>query len=172
MMHQRARCVAYARFVRCWTAAILLTSCRKPGDLVETPRPASSTLELRLESTHGDTSVVALQLLSATGTSVGSLTASVAAPTGWKFLACNGSQGSPLLACKSSSDGADKTAAIDTRIAGVWVAGTHGGAILTLSFVRESKTALPTFALAVSEIHSAVGRSLVDSVTVRRDLVP
>ena len=133
-------------------------------------------MELRLDSQQGDTAVIALHVVTGTNTSVGSLTASVTAPAGWRFLACNGTQGSPLLACKSSSIAAGNNSAdavaSDTKIAGVWVAGTHGGAILTLSFVREAKSAALTFALTVREMHNAVGRSLVDSVTVRRDLVP
>jgi hypothetical protein len=58
------------------------------------------------------------------------------------------------------------------RLAAAWVAGTHGGDLLTVRVARLLASADPAFMLEVEEMHDGRGRSLADSVGVRRGVAP
>ena len=144
-----------------------LSGCQRTLDLVGTPHAAPAMLELHLDVARGDTTTIALQLASGTPLSIGSLTAAVIAPPGWRFIECAAQQGEPLLACKDAPSGNNMT----VKLASAWIAGTHSGTLLTMSFVKVASTAGTDFQLAVSEMHNAMGHSLADSVGVRREIV-
>ncbi len=144
-----------------------LSSCQRTLDLVGTPRAAPAMLELRLDAARGDTATIALQLASGAPMSIGSLTAAVIAPPGWRFVECAAQQSEPLLACKDAPSGNNTT----VKLASAWIAGTHSGTLLTMSFVKIASTAGTDFQLTVSEMHNAIGHSLADSVGVRREIV-
>jgi hypothetical protein len=141
-----------------------LAACRPSTDLVVMPTPAGSQLELRRTGGGGDTTVLAVHFRTAASASVGSLTATVTLPTGWRFVDCGAAQGEPLLACKATAGG--------VRLAAAWVAGTHGGDLLTVRVARLLASADPAFMLEVEEMHDGRGRSLADSVGVRRGVAP
>lgn len=144
---------------------LAVAACRPSADLVVMPPPVGSQLELRRASGGtGDTTQLALHFRTASAVSVGSLTATVTLPAGWRFAACEAAQGEPLFACKA-------TGAV-VRIAGAWVAGTHGGDLLLVRVVRELASAEPAFLLEVQEMHDNRGRSLADSVGVRAGVAP
>ena len=145
--------------------ALLATAACRPGaDLLSTPRPAGSTVALRLDAARGDTALLAVHLQTAPALTVSSMTAEVTMPAGWTFIACTAGQGSPLMACKATDQ--------VVRLAAAWVSGTRTGDLLTLQLVRARATAGTDFTLAVSEMHDAIGRSLADSVSVRREVTP
>ena len=141
-----------------------LAACRPSTDLVVMPTPAGSQLELRRTAGTGDTTVLAVHFRTVASASVGSLTATVTLPAGWRFVDCGAAQGEPLLACKATAGG--------VRLAAAWVAGTHGGDLLTVRVARLLASADPAFMLEVEEMHDGRGRSLADSVGVRRGVAP
>jgi len=156
--------VALAATVALVTATATATACRPGADLLSTPRPVGSTVALRLDAARGDTALLAVHLQSAPAITVSSITADITMPAGWTFVACSAGQGAPLMACKATDQ--------LVRVAAAWVAGTRTGDLLTLQLVRARASAGTDFTLAVSEMHDAIGRSLAESVAVRREVTP
>ncbi len=149
----------------CASASLLLAACNRAADLLPRLAPAASILELRTLRVTGDSAVAVLHL-SGTGSSVlGSVTASVALdPREWTFVACAPVAAEALVACHQGD--------AELRIAAAWASGAPAGALVTLTFIRKSGTAPPIWRLSATELHSALGHSLADSITVRREGAP
>jgi len=150
------------------SALVILGACRQPGDLTETPRPASRpSLQLQLRPVTADSAALVLTLEGADPAApIGSLTAEVALSpdAGWRLTGCDGAQGVPLVACHAAAPG--------VRLAAAWTAGTHDGELVTLAFTRSagaSVTAAPLgeAQLRVTQVHTVSGRPVGESLDVR-----
>ena len=152
-------------------AIALLAACRPAADLTEQPRPTvRPVLSLRAEPIVADTLRMSLTLETTQSSVLGSLTSEVNAITGWRFSGCASGQGHPLLACNA-------TAGV-VKLAAAWVEGAAQGAIITLTFVRETSTSAGAntgiasdWQLAVQQAHSVSGESMANVLDVRRDIV-
>jgi hypothetical protein len=143
--------------------ALSFTACRTTADLLNSAPVAPRTvLSLQPAPMQGDTIRVAISLGAGPTRSVGSLTGEVLLPPLWTFTDCVAAQGEPLLACKAHAQ--------SVKVAAAWVTGTHVGDLVTLTFVRTTPSAPSTWELAVQEVHSVAGASLLDSLDVRREI--
>jgi hypothetical protein len=89
---------------------------------------------------------------------LGSITAELSNTTDWTFAGCASAQGEALLACKAHPGA--------VRVAAAWVAGTHAGDLITLTFVRTVPTARGAWQLSLTEAHSVGGVSLLNDLDI------
>jgi hypothetical protein len=143
--------------------ALSFTACRTTADLLNSAPVAPRTvLSLQPAPMQGDTIRVTISQGAGPTRSVGSLSGEVLLPPQWTFTSCVAAQGEPLLACKAHAQ--------SVKVAAAWVTGTHVGDLVTLTFVRTTPSAPSTWELAVQEVHSVAGASLLDSLDVRREI--
>jgi hypothetical protein len=153
------------RLLVCGAALFALTACHRNADLLDVEAPVlHSVLALRTD-VQGDTTRVAITLSEGSTKSVGSLTADVMNPAGYTFTGCAAGQGEALLACKAHG--------ATVKVAGAWVAGTHAGSLIVLTYLGNGTADAGStgngWTLVVTEAHGARGQSLLDSLVVRRD---
>jgi hypothetical protein len=157
-----ARATGVTRLLLAVAALLAATGCR--NTMLDMPQPVvRSTLALEPRPGLGDTVQVAITLGSGPVRALGSLTAALVTTGDWRFVACAAAQGEPLLACKAHEG--------RVRVASAWAAGTHTGDLLTLTFVRTSPSAAPTWQWTVQEVHGVGGESLLEALDVT-SLVP
>jgi hypothetical protein len=138
-------------------ALLLATGCRNA--LLDTPQPlVRSTLALQARPLTSDTVQVTLVLSTGPVRALGSITAELSNTTDWTFTGCTTAQGEALLACKAHPGA--------VRVAAAWVAGTHAGDLITLTFVRAVPTARGAWQLSLQEAHSVGGVSLLSDLDI------
>lgn len=143
----------------------LVTACDRSADLAPRLTPAERILELRTTRLTADSAFLLLHLSGAESPVLGSVTASVSLDAReWTFSACAPIATEALVACHQAET--------DLRIAAAWASGAPTGGLVTLTLVRKSGTAVPALRLTATELHSAFGHSLTDSITVRREGTP
>lgn len=146
-------------------AALALIGCQRTPDLLQRLAPAASVLELRIARVSGDSAFVVLHLTNTGSQVLGSATVAVALDRrAWAFDACAPVAAEALVACHQGDT--------DLRIAAAWASGAPSGALVTFTLIRKSGTAAPTLRLTATEMHSAFGHSLADSIAVRREGPP
>ena len=142
--------------------SLLLAACHRP-DFTESVTPVAATSLTLVSQARAESSYVDITLGGGTPASIGSFTGEVVHEGEWTFVACDAQQPQALLACKEHGS--------TLRIAAAWAGGTHAGALVRLTYVKRTATAVPRFTFAVSEAHGARGASLLDSLEVRRTSV-
>lgn len=160
-----------ARFLPLVGVLMLAAACHQAVDLLDTERPTVRTpVALRAAPLRGDTATLVLSLGVGSTSALGSVTADVAVPldatSDWRFLGCDALQGEPLLACHATEAG--------VRLAAAWAAGTHGGDLVAVTFVRTRGSAIGALEdarLRLTQVSGVTGRSLADSLEVREGVV-
>lgn len=143
--------------------AVAATGCR--NTLFDSPQPeVRSTMALHTRAGTGDTVQLTIALGEGPVRALGSITGEVTGMSNMRFVECTGAQGEPLLACKAHEQ--------SVRIASAWVAGTHAGDLLTLTFVRTSPAAQPAWQLSLREAHDVGGKSVLEALDVLPDATP